>query len=135
MYFIKKFIDPKNILVIEIWTYKVKIACCQYKNNEITVLWYAEQRQEHTNIISWEIASIEWVWETIEACLEKLYKEIRSYIKNISSNELVASSENKKYQKTIKSLYYSKNALIWLNNNKDHEFVQFKDGLVRFIPQ
>ncbi len=107
MYFIKKFIDPKNILVIEIWTYKVKIACCQYKNNEITVLWYAEQRQEQTNIIAWEIASIEWVWESINACLEKLYKEIevipKEIIINIASNLVFSFATKLNYTRGSKN--------------------------------
>ncbi len=45
MSFISKIIPSKKVVLIDVGTYKVKIALCEYKNNEINILGYCEKKQ------------------------------------------------------------------------------------------
>lgn len=101
MSFINRLIPSKKVLIIDVWTYKVKIALCEYKNNEINILSYAEKRQNASDIIWGEIANIEWVSNTILEALEKLLhqKNInpKDIIINIPSSTLISTSKNINY--------------------------------------
>jgi len=117
MSFINKLIPSRKILVIDIWTYKIKIALCEYKNNEINILSYTEKRCDASDIISWEIANIEWISNTILVALEKLLVEKninpKDIIINIPSSTIISSwksinyiRENEEENITIKELDY-----------------------------
>ncbi len=98
MSFIQKIISWKKVLVIDVGTYKVKVACCEFKNSEVTLLWYAEKRQETSHIIGTEIANIEWVAHTIEEVMEKALKWVNATPKDIIINiptSTIVSSGNK----------------------------------------
>ena len=75
MSFISRIIPSKKILVVDIWTYKVKVALCEYKNWEINLLSIAEKKQEASDIIWSEIANIEWVSNTVSQAISKAIKE------------------------------------------------------------
>lgn len=120
MSFIKKIIPWKNILIIDIWTYKVKVALCEYKNQEIEVLSYWEKRQEETNIVWCEIWNIEWVSNTIENIVTHILKwqdyNPKDIIINIptstlisSTNKIIYSRENKDSKIDLDELDY----IVW----------------------
>jgi len=58
MSFISKIIPSKKVLIIDVWTYKVKVAVCEFKNWEINIVNLAEKKQEITNIYEKIIISI-----------------------------------------------------------------------------
>lgn len=106
MTFISKLIPSKKVIIIDVWTYKVKTALCEYKNNEVFVLNYAEKKQEASDIISGEIANIEWISNTIEVCLDKLLKDLnvnpKDIIINIPSFSVISSWKNINYSRDKK---------------------------------
>lgn len=101
MSFINKIIPSKKIILIDVWTYKVKTALCEYKNHEITVVSYAEKRQENSDIIWSEIANIEWVSDTIEKTLDRLLKDSKlnpnDIIINIPTSTIISSWKTLNY--------------------------------------
>lgn len=106
MSFIKKIIPWKKVLIIDIWTYKVKVAYCEYKNQEVEVIAYGEKRQEESNI-SWnEIWDIEWVSNTIEQVINSVLKwqeyTPKDVIINIPTSTLVSSTNKVNYSRSKK---------------------------------
>ena len=101
MSFINKLIPSKKAIIIDVWTYKIKTALCEYKNNEVYLLSYAEKRQENTHIMWSEIASVEWVWESIEITISKLLKwhniNPNNIIINIPTSSLISSKKDISY--------------------------------------
>lgn len=101
MSFINKIIPSKKIILIDVWTYKVKTALCEYKNHEITVVSYAEKRQENSDIIWSEIANIEWVSDTVEKTLDRLLKDSKlnpnDIIINIPTSTIISSWKTLNY--------------------------------------
>lgn len=98
MSFMSKIITWKRVLVIDVGTYKIKAAYCEYKNSEVAVLWYAEKRQETSHIIGSEIGNIEWVSNTIEEVIVKALKDVNYNPKDIVINiptSTIISSANK----------------------------------------
>lgn len=106
MSFITKIIPWKHVLVIDIWTYKVKVALCEYKNQEVEVLAYSEKRQEETNIIWSEIWNIEWVSNTIESVISNVLKwqdfNPKDIIINIPTSTLISSTNKIVYSRNSK---------------------------------
>lgn len=104
MSFIKKLIPSKKALIIDVGTYKIKATLCEYKNNEVYLLWYAEKRQDNTHIIGSEIASIEWVGESIEVAIAKLLKghniDPHDMIINIPTSSIISSKKDISYIRT-----------------------------------
>ncbi len=101
MSFINKIIPSKKIILIDVWTYKVKTTLCEYKNHEITVVSYAEKRQENSDIIWSEIANIEWVSDTVEKTLDRLLKDSKlnpnDIIINIPTSTIISSWKTLNY--------------------------------------
>lgn len=86
MSFISKIIPSKKILIIDVWTYKVKVAICEFKNWEINIVNIWEKKQEVSNIYWSEIANIEWVTDTISQTINKTLKNYNFNPKNIIIN-------------------------------------------------
>ncbi len=103
MSFISKIIPSKKVILIDVGTYKVKIALCEYKNNEINILSYAEKKQEASDIIGSEIANIEWISNTIAICLDKLLQE-----KNINPHDMVINIPTSTIISCGKNLHYTR---------------------------
>lgn len=101
MSFISKIIPSKKVILVDVGTYKVKIALCEYKNNEINILEYWEKKQEASDIIGSEIANIEWVSNTIALALDKLLREKNinphDIIINIPTSTIISSGKNLSY--------------------------------------
>lgn len=103
MSFISKIIPSKKVILIDVGTYKVKIALCEYKNNEINILSYWEKKQEASDIIWSEIANIEWVSNTIEQALEKVLKW-----HNINPNDIIINIPTSTIVSSWKILNYTR---------------------------
>ncbi len=105
MSFISKIIPSKKVILVDVGTYKVKLALCEYKNNEINILEYWEKKQEASDIIGSEIANIEWVSNTIALALDKLLKE-----KNINPNDIIINIPTSTIISSGKNLSYTRTA-------------------------
>lgn len=103
MSFIQKIIPSKKVIIVDVGTYKVKVALCEYKNNEIHILSYAEKKQDASDIIGSEIANIEWVSNTIELALDKIGKETninpKDMIINIPTSTIISSGKDLSYSR------------------------------------
>lgn len=107
MSFISRIIPSKKILVVDIWTYKVKVALCEYKNWEINLLSIAEKKQEASDIIWSEIANIEWVSNTVSQAISKAIKDHnfnpKDIIINIPTSTIVSCWEKINYSRDKKN--------------------------------
>ncbi len=103
MSFINKIIPSKKVILIDVGTYKIKVALCEYKNNEINILSYAEKKQEASDIIWSEIANIEWVSNTTALTLNKLLKD-----KNINPNDIIINIPTSTIVSSGKNLTYTR---------------------------
>lgn len=125
MSFIKKLIPSKKILIIDVGTYKVKTALCEYKNNEVHLLWYAEKRQDNAHIIGSEIASIEWVSESIEVATHKLLKKHNinphDIIINIPTSSIISSKKDITYSRTAPNENITLNELDYIIAKAERE--------------
>lgn len=101
MSFISKLIPGKKVLIIDVGTYKVKVALCEYKNAQVQILSYAEKKQEKSDIIGSEIANIQWVSNTIEQAINKAIKDQncnpKDIIINIPTSSLISSGRSIAY--------------------------------------
>lgn len=64
-------ISSRCIGIIDIGSYKIRVAICELKNCDIKLLWYAHKRQDKNNINNGEIIHIEWVCQDIRIALAK----------------------------------------------------------------
>lgn len=105
MSFISKIIPSKKVILIDVGTYKVKTALCEYKNNEMNILSYAEKKQEASDIIGSEIANIEAMSNTIAHCLDKLLQESNTnphdIVINIPTSTIISCGKNLHYTRSI----------------------------------
>ncbi len=105
MSFISKIIPSKKVILIDVGTYKVKTALCEYKNNEMNILSYAEKKQEASDIIGSEIANIEGMSNTIAHCLDKLLQESNTnphdIVINIPTSTIISCGKNLHYTRSI----------------------------------
>lgn len=125
MSFISKIIPSKKVLIIDVWTYKVKVAVCEFKNWEINIVNLAEKKQEITNIYWSEIANIEWVTDTISSVIDKALKNYnfnpKNIIINIPTSTIVSCWEKIDYERMDKNNEIDLNELdyiIWKIENK-----------------
>ncbi|MBW7954600.1 hypothetical protein H3C61_02185 [Candidatus Gracilibacteria bacterium] len=103
MSFINKLIPTKKVIIIDIGTYKVKVALCEYKNNEINLISYKEKKQDSQNIIGTEISSIEGILNTIEDVfsnvLNNLDISVKDIILNIPTSTIISSGKDINYKR------------------------------------
>jgi len=72
MKFTHKTIPTHRVLLIDIGSYKIKTALCEYKNSHVHFLAYAEKKQEMFHIKNGEIKNISGVFGTLQKTLEKI---------------------------------------------------------------
>ena len=72
MSFVKKEIDPKIIWIIDLWTYKIRVAITKYKNRDLELIWYWEKRQ---NCDIWSCNNIKLISENIQDWIIKAEKD------------------------------------------------------------
>lgn len=69
--FEKKELWTNNIAVIDIGSYKIKIANCKFKKNEIDIVSYSEKRQEQDIFQNWEIVDLKRICENLKIAFQK----------------------------------------------------------------
>ena len=83
MSFVKKEIDPKIIWIIDIGTYKIRVAITKYKNKDLELIWYWEKRQ---NCEISSINDIKLISKNIKSWIKKAEKNWNIKIKKIIIN-------------------------------------------------
>lgn len=86
MVFEEKEIKSKTIWIIDIWTYKIRCAICEFKNADFKLLWYFEKRQNHKDIVWWEIQDIKSLCLNLKDCIKKAEEKSNSKIKDLVIN-------------------------------------------------
>lgn len=69
--FLKKKIESEIITIIDIWSYKIRVAVCEFTFENVKLLGFAEKRQSSTDIVNNEIINLEWVCENISLAVKK----------------------------------------------------------------
>lgn len=83
MSFTTKHIPSQKIAIIDIWSYKIRVAICKIKNCDIELVWYAEKRQDSRHTKYGEILDLEWVCEDIKIAVDKAQKDAGMTADNI----------------------------------------------------
>ncbi len=83
MKFQQKDIKSQRLAIIDIGSYKIRVAICKLKNCEIELVWYGEKRQDASNTLSWEIVNLSWVCEDIKIAIEKAETDAGFKVENI----------------------------------------------------
>lgn len=96
---VKKINNQKIVMVINVWSYKVRAMLCSFSFSGIKILWYWEKRQSRLDVINNEINNISWLCETIKQAIIKA-----EMIANEKSFEIVINpffSNTFYYSKTL----------------------------------
>ena len=83
MNFQKTEITSQKLAIIDIWSYKIRVAICKIKNCDIELVGYWEKRQDISNTLSGEIVNLEWVCDDIKIAIEKAEKDAGIKIQDI----------------------------------------------------
>lgn len=104
MSFISKIIPSKKVIIIDIGTYRVKVAVCEFKNNEVHLLSYSEKKQETQDIAWSEVASIEWVGYTLSLAVNKALQGLeinpKDIVLNLPTTTTISSAKNIRYTRS-----------------------------------
>ena len=73
--FKKTKINSKVITIIDLWSYKIRVAICEYNKNNIKLLGFAEKRQSIWDIIWNNIENLENVCENLSIAISKAEKQ------------------------------------------------------------
>ncbi len=84
--FKKKKLEFDIVAIIDIWSYKIRVAICKFESENIKLLWFSEKRQSTTDIVNNEIKNLEWVCENIKLALKKAEEISNVKIKKIAIN-------------------------------------------------
>jgi cell division ATPase FtsA len=86
-----KKIDSQTMAIIDLWSYKIRVAICEYrkkdKEKQIKLLSFAEKRQSVWDINQNQINDLENVCENIKIAIEKAEKKA-----NIKVNDFIINS-------------------------------------------
>jgi len=97
--FTKKKISKNIVAIIDIWSYKIRVWICEYKNKNIKLLSFAEKRQSTNDIVNNKIENLELFCENIELAVKKAEKEAWIKVEDIIINPVF--SDNYFYSKDI----------------------------------
>lgn len=90
----------KNITIINVWSYKVRVAICSFFEDwQIELLWYWEKRQSVIDTMNGEAVNVSWICSTIKEALTKAEE-----IAGISTKKIIINSffsDNFFYSKNI----------------------------------
>ncbi len=83
MVFHTKQIKSQKVAIIDIGSYKIRVAICTIKNGDIELIGYAEKRQDNRHTKSWEIIDLEWVCEDIKIAVQKAQEDADMQVEHI----------------------------------------------------
>ncbi len=74
-HFKKKEIQSEIVGIIDVWTYKIRVAICQFNKEDIKILWFSEKRQSSLDIVNNDIKNLEWICENINLAFKKAIEQ------------------------------------------------------------
>ncbi|MCP4524070.1 MAG: hypothetical protein GY828_07680 [Candidatus Gracilibacteria bacterium] len=86
MTFTKKKISPRVLGVIDIGTYKIRVAICKFHNQEVELLGYGEKRQDTDEISMGNFSNLKSICENISLAIKKAETDAQVSIKDIIIN-------------------------------------------------
>jgi len=90
--FKSKKITSEIVTIIDIWSYKVRVAICEFTSDNIKLLGFAEKRQSSEDIINNEIKNLEWVCENISLAVKKAENKAKIKTEKIAINPVFADT-------------------------------------------
>jgi len=90
--FKKKKIESDILAIIDIWSYKIRVAICKFTSENIKLLGFSEKRQSSSDIINNEIKNLEWVCENISLALKKATEIANVKVEKIALNPVFWNS-------------------------------------------
>jgi len=106
---VNKISQNKIITLVNVWSYKVRVAICSFSFSGVKILGYWEKRQSRLDIINNEINNFSWICNTISQAVKKAELEAGETSKDIVINPFFTNS-----------FYYSK-TLSYKNSNTNIE--------------
>ena len=106
---VNKINQNKIFTLINVWSYKVRVAICSFSFSGVKILGYWEKRQSRLDIINNEINNLSGVCKSISQAVKKAELDSWESSKNIVINPFFTNS-----------FYYSK-TLSYKNNNSNIE--------------
>ncbi|MDD3645838.1 MAG: hypothetical protein PHH06_00355 [Candidatus Gracilibacteria bacterium] len=91
-HFTTKKISGELVGIIDVGSYKIRVAICEYHSNSINVLTFSEKRQSSTDIVNNKIKNLEGICENIELAIKKAEKEAGVKLENIIINPLFSDT-------------------------------------------
>ncbi len=124
--FEKKEIWTNNIAVIDIWSYRIKIANCKFKKDEIDIVWYSEKRQEQDIILNWEIVDLKTICENLKIAFKKVdpNNNIKKIIINSITLDVFLSSCRVTYERKYKDEKIKKEEIFHIIREKETECIE-----------
>ncbi len=108
--FKKKKLETDILAIIDMWSYKIRVAICEFTLENIKLLGFAEKRQSSTDIINNEIINLEWVCENISLAVKKAEEAAKTKANKIAINP--AFGDTFFYSKNITQIRNDKYKLI-----------------------
>lgn len=103
MSFTKHHIRPKNLCIIDIGSYKLRVCAARFKNKKIEILGYTEKRQDISYFANQECLNLPGLCNNISEAIEKLEDLIDFPLDDIVINypfwELFLGSKNINYKR------------------------------------
>lgn len=124
--FEKKELWTNNIAVIDIGSYKIKIANCKFKKNEIDIVSYSEKRQEQDIFQNWEIVDLKRICENLKIAFQKVdpNNQIKKIIINSISLEVFLSSNRWDFIRKFKDEKIKKEEIFHIIKEKETECIE-----------
>ncbi len=90
--FKKKKIASEILAIIDLWSYKIRVAICEFTSDNIKLLGFSEKRQSSDDIVNNEIKNLEWVCENIALAIKKAEKQADIKTSKIAINPVFANT-------------------------------------------
>jgi len=119
---VKKIKNNKIIAIINVGSYKVRVAICSFSFSGIKILWYWEKRQSRLDIINNEINNLSGVYETIKEAIEKAELEVDEKVEEIVINPFFTTS-----------YFYTKNILYKNKTNETELKIEDVSKIISFV--
>jgi len=86
MAFKKTGLESQVIWLVEVWSYKIKVCVCEFKNDRVEILAYSEKRQSTSYFVNGECKNLEMLGTSIKDAIRKTEKDHEIIIKDIILN-------------------------------------------------
>ena len=86
MSFETKDLKSQIIAVVEVWSYRIKISICEFKNEKVRLLAYQEKRESTSYFVNGECKNLELLGVSIRDAIKKTEKDNHITIENVVIN-------------------------------------------------